>query len=447
MSQVYPLLSGFQPESTVAFYNGERISAARFLNEAWQLTARLPQKRYVLNLCEDRYHFLLGFAAALQARQVSLLPPSRAAGVLLELCGDYPEAYCLADHQDLPAGLDVVLISTDLRRASQTPQIPVIPAEQMAVIVFTSGSTGSPTPHVKSWSSLIKVAQSLGKRLGFEAGASVLGTIPPQHLYGMESTIMLPLQWGGSTHHGCPLLPADIQSVIQQISPPRWLMTTPLHLRACISSKLRLTGLAGVLSATMPLSTSLAAEVEHQWQTTVHDVYGCTEAGIIALRRASANENWLALEGLRVSKKGEDVWVEGGHVPQPARLADQISIHNEHEFSLRGRLGDLVKIAGKRTSLEALNAELNRIAGVVDGIFFIPDEESLQGIERLTAFVVAPGLNAEAIIAELRKRIDPAFLPRPLYLVKALPRNATGKLPRGNLRVLAAELSDPQRKS
>jgi acyl-coenzyme A synthetase/AMP-(fatty) acid ligase len=49
---------------------------------------------------------------------------------------------------------------------------------------------------------------------------------------------------------------------------------------------------------------------------------------------------------------------------------------------------------------------------------------------RLSAFVVAPGLAPEALIEELRKRIDPAFLPRPLAFVDALPRNATGKLPR-----------------
>ncbi|MGQ0810317.1 MAG: AMP-binding enzyme, partial [Nitrospiraceae bacterium] len=55
------------------------------------------------------------------------------------------------------------------------------------------------------------------------------------------------------------------------------------------------------------------------------------------------------------------------------------------------------------------------------------------GSGRLTAFVVAPGMSAAAILAKLRQRIDPAFLPRPLYLVEALPRNETGKLTRQNL--------------
>lgn len=52
------------------------------------------------------------------------------------------------------------------------------------------------------------------------------------------------------------------------------------------------------------------------------------------------------------------------------------------------------------------------------------------GTTRLAALVVAPGLTAETLLARLRERIDPIFLPRPLRFVEALPRNPTGKLPR-----------------
>ena len=58
-------------------------------------------------------------------------------------------------------------------------------------------------------------------------------------------------------------------------------------------------------------------------------------------------------------------------------------------------------------------------------------------MQRLMAFVVAPGLDGAAILAALRRRIDPAFLPRPMRFVDELPRNATGKLPREALDDLA----------
>jgi acyl-coenzyme A synthetase/AMP-(fatty) acid ligase len=69
-------------------------------------------------------------------------------------------------------------------------------------------------------------------------------------------------------------------------------------------------------------------------------------------------------------------------------------------------------------------------------VFFLPDGPQ-EGITRLVAFVVAPGLPREALLSALRARIDPAFLPRPLYYVDALPRAATGKLPREALAQLA----------
>jgi len=55
------------------------------------------------------------------------------------------------------------------------------------------------------------------------------------------------------------------------------------------------------------------------------------------------------------------------------------------------------------------------------------------------AFVVAPGLTAPALLAALRERVDAIFIPRPLVLLEALPRNSTGKLPREALLALARE--------
>ncbi len=111
---------------------------------------------------------------------------------------------------------------------------------------------------------------------------------------------------------------------------------------------------------------------------------------------------------------------------------------------LLGPSYDLVKVAGKRASLAALNSALLRIQGVVDGTFYWPDQ-GRTGNGRLTAFVVAPGLDRSPILAELRKRIDPVFLPRPLRFVDALPRNAMGKLPREQLDTFAADLAGRDR--
>jgi len=46
-------------------------------------------------------------------------------------------------------------------------------------------------------------------------------------------------------------------------------------------------------------------------------------------------------------------------------------------------------------------------------------------------------LSVAALTEQLRQRIDPVFLPRPLIMVERLPRNATGKLPQHELQDLA----------
>jgi hypothetical protein len=110
---------------------------------------------------------------------------------------------------------------------------------------------------------------------------------------------------------------------------------------------------------------------------------------------------------------------------------------------LHGRLNDLVNIAGKRNSLDYLNHQLGSIQGVLDGVFFMPDDSPHGTVVRLMAFAVAPGMTAAALQAALKDRIDATFLPRPLVLLESLPRNGTGKLPREALQALARQHQPP----
>ena len=128
--------------------------------------------------------------------------------------------------------------------------------------------------------------------------------------------------------------------------------------------------------------------------------------------------------------------MQGGHILEPQRIADELRARDERRFTLHGRKASLVKIAGKRTSLEALNAALLRIDGVQDGVFYLRD-----GAERLGALVVAPRLRAaRAARRACAGTSIPAFLPRPLHFVAALPRNENGKLTRQALLELVDSL-------
>jgi acyl-coenzyme A synthetase/AMP-(fatty) acid ligase len=264
----------------------------------------------------------------------------------------------------------------------------------------------------------------------------VVGTVPPQHVYGLESTVLMAMQGGCALHAGRPFYPADIRAALEALPRPRGLVTTPVHLRVLLAEPEPLPPADFLLCATAPLSPQLAAAAEARFAAPLYEIYGCTEAGQIASRRTVETDEWRTLRGLTLRADDSGTWVKGGHVEQEVLLGDVIELRGRERFLLHGRNADLVNVAGKRASLAHLNYHLNSVEGVRDGVFVMPEEED-GGAPRLMAFVVAPGVERATILAALRRRIDPAFMPRPLCLVDALPRNATGKLPRQALDELA----------
>lgn len=408
------------------------------------LAATLPPRRFCVNLCDDRLNFMLGFAAALTARATTLLPQSRVPEHLRELATGYEDIYCITDRTEAIVEIERVEIG-DWPSGNEPFDIPRVDPEHQAVILFTSGSTGVPQPHAKTWRSLMKGAGATRKRLGIEPGSTLLGVVPPQHMWGLEATVMLPMQSGCPVAAGCPLLPVEMCETLERLPAPRWLVATPAHLRACVLSDTGLPPLDGVLCSTAPLTAELARSVEAICSAPVLEIFGSTETGVLATRRTAHEETFRVLDGIRLRTTSEGIVAQGGQLMGAVLLNDRLSLSSETAFTVLGRAGDLIKIAGKRGSLAALNAELTRIPGVLDGVFWMPEEH--RGEARLTAFAAAPGMSKADIIAELRQRVDPVFLPRPLILVDALPRNRAGKLTRESLRELAARHHPQPRES
>jgi acyl-coenzyme A synthetase/AMP-(fatty) acid ligase len=191
--------------------------------------------------------------------------------------------------------------------------------------------------------------------------------------------------------------------------------------------------MAGIVSATAPLSPALAQAAEARFGCEVRELFGSTETCVIARRRTARAEAWTPLPGVRVTPSEDGARVEAPHLPGPVSLADRVEVRLDGGFVLRGRAADLLEIAGKRASLADLTSRLLAIPGVEDGVVFQLEGE---GVRRIAALAVAPGLDEGAILAALRGAVDPVFLPRRLRRVAALPRNETGKLPRAALLAL-----------
>jgi hypothetical protein len=108
------LLANTPRQRVIAWREGQAVTVARFLADVGGLAARLPAARAAVNLCEDRYAFLVAFAALLVRGQTSLLPPSRAAHAVDAVLEAHPGSYALGDIALDPAPPQYLHFTTDV---------------------------------------------------------------------------------------------------------------------------------------------------------------------------------------------------------------------------------------------------------------------------------------------------------------------------------------------
>ena len=445
-----PLLFGDDLDAPLAWRHGRALTRRQYLADVRALASALPTAGPMFNVSADRYRFAVGLGAALLRGQDNLLPPNHTPDTVARLLALFPTTYGLTDEAASRVQLPMLRYPAAAADAADVVIVPRIPGDALAAQVLTSGSTGAPVPHAKRWGLLVSNAQAGARRLARQMGRATLdgvtlvATVPAQHMYGFESSVLVALLGGAAFDAGRPFFPADIAAALARAPRPRVLVTTPFHLKMLLDAGIALPQLDLTLCATAPLAPQLAARAEAALGAPLMEIYGCTEAGQVASRRTTDGPEWQVYDGLVLSGDGAHTRVQGGHVPEPTPLADVLEVVDAQTFRLLGRSNDLINIAGKRSSLSHLNHHLNSVEGVDDGAFWLPAQDeadsssngkSPQGrsVARLIAFVVAPGVPAallpEQVLRALRERLDAAFLPRRIVAVPALPREPTGKLP------------------
>ena len=439
LTRVRTALVAGDAERPVAYGpGGEVVRKAGLVRHVLGVASTLPAAPSVVNLCEDRYRFLVAFCAAAVRGQVTLLPSSRAPAAVGSVQAGHPGSYCLGDGPLAPQPERFHCLPARLPEADG--DVPLVDADARVAIGFTSGTTGQPGAHDKHWDSFTtSTRQNLVALDGLldPRGSWLVATVPPQHMYGMELSVLLPLLAPVAVHMARPFFPLEVAAALADSPAPALLATTPVHLRALVESGVALPPLAGIVSATAPLPRELAAAAEARFGCEVREVFGSTETCVFARRRTASEVAWTPLPGVRLAPRPDGTLVHAAHLPQPVPLADLFEIHPDGRFELRGRQADVLEIAGKRASLAELTRRLLEVPGVLDGAV-IQLEPDRSGVRRIAAVAVAPGRGPEEVLGVLRHHVDPVFLPRRLRLVPALPREASGKLPRSNLLALFA---------
>lgn len=409
---------------------------------AHRLAAAAPGP--IMPLCSRRRDLFAAVVAGQQAGREIILPPDDARSAIRSVLGRYGSAVVLLSAHDPDVnGVECLRVTDDLFGAAAAGTS-MVWRKDCGVTLYTSGSTGEPVAHRHDRSFFDAGAAAWRRILGTDEGpVSMVVTVPGQHMFGFESSVLLPLGTDSvSVLDARPFFAADIVRALQAVPDRRVLILTPLHLRALVETGERPPPVDRAVVATAPLDADLAARGEDLLGGPILEVYGSTETGMLATRRTALGEDFRPRldVGLTIEADGQAT-ARGAFLGEGLVLNDRLE-PTETGFRLVARDRDLLKVAGKRASLAGLTAALNDLPMVRDGVVLPPAEQNeghTAAARPVAAVVAEPGTSADDIRRGMRQRVPSVFVPRRVAFLDDLPRTAVGKVQVETVRALIEE--------
>ncbi len=320
-----------------------------------------------------------------------------------------------------------------------------LPAECVH-LKLTSATAGSARCVALSGCQLAADADNIVATMGLRREWPNLGVISLAHSYGF-SNLVLPLLL-----HGIPLIlaPAPLPEIVRRAAESEKNITIPAvpalwrawHEAQAIPPNTRL-----AISAGAPLPLALETDVFKAIRLKIHNFYGASECGGITydatdVPREEASLAGSAMQNVRLSV-GENgcLQVHSAAVAQTywpeasESLGDGVFKSNDlaelkdGNVFLRGRLGDVIHVAGRKVSPEAIEQVLLAHPKVRAGLVFgVPSREA-ERTETIAAVVVAETAESELKMF-LLERLPAWQVPKAWHFVDSLSANARGKLSR-----------------
>lgn len=413
-----------------------RRGARIFTRQQWQravaaLGHRLlaqPQQKWALCF-EDSYLFSIALLAALHAGKIPVIPGHCRESLLQEQSSEFDAA--LSDSA-LALDCPVILLTADDAEEPGLAALP--PIDPLAfVVLFTSGSTGTPAQVIKPLSCLDEEVRWLADRWGERlAGCTVIASVSHQHLYGLSFRIFLPLALG---------LPFDSRQVYyseqlsaQQASLKFALISSPAFLRR-LDRSLAAPDCRLIVSAGGPLPWSSAQEVCAWLKQPVDEIYGSTETGVLATRtRNTEGELWQPFSNVAFSQDAQQRWwATSPLIPQAEglQLDDKLQFA-PGGFQLCGRYDRIVKIEDKRVSLSEIERRLLALPQIVDAVALSVSRPERSGIGVVLVLNASYDENQLTQLKrewrhELHHWLEPVAMPRFWRIVETIPHNSQSK--------------------
>ena len=358
-------------------------------------------------------------------------------------------------------------------------------ADDLATIIFSSGSTGDPKGVMLTHYNILSNIRQVTQVFMLSGGDKVLGILPFFHSFGFMATLWMPVVHGiGVVYHPNPLDATSISELVAKYK-VTFLIATPTvlqaYMRRCLPEHFGSLQYVLVGAEKLPERTALA--FEDIFGIRPLEGYGCTECSpVVAVngrdfrapgfRQVAARRGTIGhpLPGVSVRIVDPDTFeplplnqpgmllVKGpnvmkGYLGRPEKTAEvlkegwyttgDIATMEEDGFvTITDRLSRFSKIGGEMVPHIKIEEELNELAGNTEQVFSVsavPDEKKGERI------VVLHTLTEEELAPVLAKLADcnlpPLWKPRPnqFFHVDALPYLGSGKLDLRALKTQAAE--------
>ena len=343
-----------------------------------------------------------------------------------------------------------------------------VAADELAAILYTSGTTGRSKGAMLSHANLASNAQVLFDTWHWQTGDVLLHALPIFHVHGLFVALHCALL-GGSRVIFMPRFDAD--GVIARLGEATVMMGVPTFYTrlldnprftrdTCANMRLFISGSAPLLADT---HRAFEARTGHR----ILERYGMTEAGMITSNpydgERIAGTVGYALPGVdarvadgqgRELPRGEAGVLEitgpnvfSGYWQMPDKTAEEFRadgwfitgdiavMADDGRVTIVGRAKDLIISGGFNVYPKEIEAQLDELPGIRESaVIGVPHPDFGEGV---TAVVVADGsaaLSEASVITALQDRLARFKQPKRVYIVDQLPRNTMGKVQKNVLR-------------
>ncbi|MFE6816217.1 AMP-binding protein [Streptomyces sp. NPDC057677] len=402
-----------------------------------------------------------------------LLPAARAAA---ELAGGVREIFVCDQPPQGPEGEGVRSLQAFLGSTGPVPETDVDPDEDVAALPYSSGTTGVPKGVMLTHASIATNLAQLEPVIPMGPGDRILAILPFFHIYGLTALMNAPLRQGATV----VVLPRfELDTFLGAIQKHRinGLYVAPPIVLALAKhpavADYDLSSLEYIVSAAAPLDAALAQACSARLGLPpVLQAYGMTELspgthvvpltaqdpppGTVGKLLPSTEMRILSLDDpSKDAAPGEEgeVAIRGpqvmkGYLGRPDATAAMIDadgwvhtgdigrVDDDGWLYVVDRVKELIKYKGFQVAPAELEALLLTHEGVADAaVIGVTDAD---GTEIPKAYVVrqaaAPGLTAEDVMAHVAARVSPYKKVRDVEFIEAVPRAASGKILRRELR-------------